>query len=380
LKLLNNSAKFWIIIVGLLSVLLSQLIADEPGDSLVWKGIYAFYNNETEQAVEILTEARQKYPLNAAVHFTWATSRWLHSQANNSIEMSHKVLNRDLDTVIPIYKSLVEKDSDKPLYKLYLGSAEGLKARIFLGNKRWFKALIPAYKGFKITKNVADNYPEIKDAQLPLGLVEYYVSLRSTLLKWAATLFGLKTSKEEGLAKIEIAAREGNFAWIEARHLLAFIYLWEAPNFNRALEHSKILANEFPKNLYFQILYIESLLKTGKTDNVLVMLKKLDDELINLTSIQISHFQSYLDYEWSLYWFLKDDIEKSLKYLERGVVNYQAELDIFLGNSYLLQGNIYDLLNKRSKAKISYKNCIELDNNSEAVNLAKVYLKVPFQK
>ena len=380
MKLLNNSAKLRSIIVGLFSIFSSQLVAEEPGDSLVWKGVYAFYNNETAQAVEILTEARQKYPLNAAVHFTWATSRWLDSQANDSIEMSHKVLNRDLDTVIPLYKSLVKEYPDKPLYKLYLGSAEGLKARIFLGNKRWFKALIPAYKGFKITKNVADNHPEIKDAQLPIGLVEYYAAIRSTLLKWAATFFGLKTSKEEGLAKIEIAAREGNFAWIEARHLLAFIYLWEAPNYLGALEHAKILSEEFPKSFYFQLLYIESLLKIGKTDNVLEMLKKLDDELTNLTSIQISHFKSYLDYEWALYWFLKDELEKALKYLERGIANYQAELDVFLGNSYLLQGNIYDILDNRSKAKSAYKNCIELDNNSYSVKLAKTYFKTPFQK
>src|SRR5210317_1875898 len=83
--------------------------AEELGDSTVWKGVYKFYNNDTEEAVEILTLARKDYPLNAAVHFTWASARWLHSQANDPIEKTYRELNRDLDVVIPLYEKLVKK-------------------------------------------------------------------------------------------------------------------------------------------------------------------------------------------------------------------------------------------------------------------------------
>ncbi|MBU0529378.1 hypothetical protein KKF86_06435 [bacterium] len=357
-----------------------QIKAAEPGDSLVWEGVYAFYNDETETAVNILTEARKEFPLNAAVHFTWASARWLHSQANDPIEKTYIVLNRDLDVITPLYKDLVEKYPDNPLYRLYLGSAEGLRARVYLGQKKWFKTLIPAYLGFKITKGVADNYPEIKDAMLPIGVVEYYVALRSSILKWAASLFGLETTKEAGLAKMEVAAKYGNFARIEARSLLSFIYLWEAPNFARALEHSQILAKQFPKNFYFVLMYAESLIKTEDYVQANTVLLQLNKDFMDLTPTQKFQMKSYLDYEWALYWFEQNQFNKALTFTENSIKDYQAELDIYLTNSLLLLGNIQDILGNSNKAKIAYQKCIALDNNSYAVLLAKKYIDKPYKK
>jgi len=368
-------------LVGFLLIfILNFLLADEPGDSLVWQGVHAFYNNETEIAIDILTKARQEYPLNAAVHFTWASAVWLHSQANDPIEKTYEVLNRDLDEIIPLYEILVEKYPDNPLYKLYLGSAEGLRARVYLGQKRWFKTLIPAYLGFKITKAVGDKNPEIKDAMLPIGVVEYYVALRSSLLKWAASLFGLETTKEAGLDKMEIAASEGNFAKIEARSLLSFIYLWEAPNNAKALKHSTILANQYPKNFYFVLMYAESLIKTKKYDKALTILLQLNKDFVDLTPTQKLQMKSYLDYEWGLYWFEKDNLVKSKKYAESSIKDYKAELDIYLTNALLLLGNVHDVIGNRKEAKSAYQKCIDLDNNSYAVELAKIYTDKPYKK
>ncbi|MFC1786050.1 tol-pal system YbgF family protein [Candidatus Neomarinimicrobiota bacterium] len=354
--------------------------AVEPGDSIAWEGVNAFYNNETALAVDILTEAREEFPLNAAVHFTWATARWLHSQANDPIEKTYEVLNRDLDEIIPLYEYLAENYPDNPLYRLYLGSAEGLRARVYLGQKRWLKTLIPAYLGFKITKDVADNYPEIKDAMLPIGVVEYYAALRSSILKWAASLFGLETTKEAGLAKMEIAANCGDFAWIEARSLLSFIYLWEAPDIVKALEHSKILAEKFPKNFYFVLMYAESLIKTEDYGQANTVLLKLNKDFMDLTPTQKFQMKSYLDYEWALYWFEQDQYNKALTFTENSIKDYQAELDIYLTNSLLLLGNIQDVIGNRSTAKIAYQKCIKLDNNSDAVHLAKIYIDEPYKK
>ena len=354
--------------------------AEEFGDSTVWNGVHNFYNNETEEAVKILTQARKDFPLNAAVHFTWATARWLHSQANDPIDKTYKVLNRDLDKVIPLYEDLIKKYPDNPLYKLYLGSGEGLRARVYLGQKHWFKTLIPAYKGFRITKQVADNYPEIKDAMLPIGVVEYYAALRSSLLKWAASLFGLETTKESGLSKMEIAANEGDFAWIEARSLLSFIYLWEAPNYKKSLEHSEILAKQFPKNYYFVLMYAESLIKTNDLPAAYLILEQLNSNFVDLTDTQKHHMKSYLDYVWGLYYFEIGELEKAAKFVRTAIDDYEAELDIYLSCSLLLLGNIHDLNGDRGEAEIAYKKCIKLDNNSEACNLANFYLETPYQR
>ena len=60
------------------------------------------------------------------------------------------------------------------------------------------------------------------------------------------------------------------------------------------------------------------------------------------------------------------------------IAEYTAELDIVLGNAYLLQGMCYDRLDQRGKAKGSYKDCIALDNFSGSIKIARDYLKKPF--
>ena len=51
--------KIRFIFIILLIFMIIPLNAEELGDSAVWKGVYAFYNNETEEAVKILTQARK---------------------------------------------------------------------------------------------------------------------------------------------------------------------------------------------------------------------------------------------------------------------------------------------------------------------------------
>ncbi len=62
------------------------------------------------------------------------------------------------------------------------------------------------------------------------------------------------------------------------------------------------------------------------------------------------------------------------------IADYKAELDIYLTNSLLLTGNIHDINGNRSEAKNAYQECIKLDNNSEAVRLAKIFLDNPYKK
>ena len=65
----------------------------------------------------------------------------------------------------------------------------------------------------------------------------------------------------------------------------------------------------------------------------------------------------------------------SLENVAKTINNYSGELDVILGNSYLLQGILNDKLGKRNDAIESYKSCIELDNFSIAMQKAKKYVK-----
>ena len=127
-------------------------------------------------------------------------------------------------------------------------------------------------------------------------------------------------------------------------------------------------------------MYTESLIKTGNDVDAQKQLKQLELDFTNLTLTQKTNLKSYLEYEWALYWFKQNQFEKALNFTKQSINNYQAELDIYLTNSLLLLGNIHDINGNRSEAKKAYQKCIKLDNNSEAVRLAKIFMDNPYKK
>ncbi len=350
-----------------------------PGDDMVRQGVHAFYNYETAEAVEILESARLDYAENPTVHLTWAAACWLYNQANSTVEHTYTDLENDLNEVIPVYESLVEQFPTDPNYQLYLGSATGLMARIYLGKKEWLETLNWAYSGFRIIQSVEKDHPDIVDAALPIGIVEYYAGLSNVLIQWGASLLGLDPSRDGGLGKIERAANDGPWSWIEAKGILSFIYLWVDLDPEKALEHSGELVEEFPGNFYFRILYTESLIRSGKMNSALTSLNILKKMYPKLTDIQKDWYYGYLQYELGLLHFREGDFEQALIYIDKSIEKYGAELDIILANAWCLKGQIHDMNNEREKAKRAYKKCISFGNYTYSIDEAKKFLNKPIQ-
>ncbi len=365
--------RFFIFAVLSLSIINSQ--GYYLGDSLVQEGVDAFYNYEFDSSIEILNQAREQYPNHPGVHLIWATSRWVRSQANDAIEQTYIILENDLSTIEPIYEELILKNPNDPNYRLYYGSAVGLKARVSMGKKEWLKTLYRSYKGFSLINEISNSHPEIVDVQLPIGIVEYYSGISNALLRWTINIMGLDPSIESGLDKITDAANNGRWSWIEAKAIICNLYLWVEDDPILALPHARELAYHFPKNYWFNLLYLESLIRTSKIDDAYDLMKKMDRMLGELTKRQKTWYGPYQEYEKALLHFYKKDYEKTLKFVSETIENYSGELDVILGNAFLLQGMAHDKLNQRDEAKVSYKNCIDVDNFSSAMVKAKKYLE-----
>ena len=127
-------------------------------------------------------------------------------------------------------------------------------------------------------------------------------------------------------------------------------------------------------------MYAECLIKSDTYEMANTVLLQLNKDFVDLTDTQKLNMKSYLDYEWALYWFEQNQYENALQFVEKSISDYNAELDIYLTNSLLLLGIIHDINGDHPKAKIAYKECIKLDNNSEAVRLAQIYMKTPYRK
>ena len=102
------------------------------GDDLVKEGVHAFYNYEYDRALELLSMARQEHPDHPGVHFIWAAAAWTKSLAYDPVDTTHRVLEKVLADITPIYDVLVNKYPLDPYYRLYQGSTIGLAARVTL--------------------------------------------------------------------------------------------------------------------------------------------------------------------------------------------------------------------------------------------------------
>ncbi len=368
------------ILCGVLFLVTAKSQAYYVGDSLVQEGVHAFYNYDFDNSVKILDQAKKQYPDHPGVHLIWASSRWVRSQANDPVEETYQVLEEDLRQIKPIYKELVLKYPNDPNYKLYQGSSIGLSARVSLGKKEWLSTFFHANKGFSIIKGIARESDQIVDLQLPIGIVEYYAGISNIFLRWTVDLLGFEPTVESGLEKIREAANEGKWSWIEAKAILCNLYLWVEDDPVLSLPHARDLAYNFPENYWFNLLYLESLIRTNMINDSQKVIKKMDNLLSDLTDRQKEWYRPYLSYEIALLHFHKKEYKESLKNVKNTIEDYSGELDVILGNAYLLEGMVYDKLSKRIKAKQSYRKCIELKNFSIAMKKAEKYLERPYSE
>ena len=120
------------------------------------------------------------------------------------------------------------------------------------------------------------------------------------------------------------------------------------------------------------------MIRTNNIDVSIVILRDMEINISKLTGRQKDWYTPYLHYEKALLSFYQEDYYKAIELLDKTIKMYTAELDIILGNAYLLKGMAYDKIEDRSKAKESYYKCISLDNFSGAMRKAKDHLKQPY--
>ncbi len=355
-----------------------SLLGFSGGDSLIMEGARAFYNYDFDRSIKVLNIARDKYPTHPGVHFIWASAKYYISQARDETIVTYDTLKNSLDHIDPIYEKLVADFPNNQGYKLYFGSSKGLRARSSLGKKEWISVLIQSYTGFKIIKEVANKNPEMVDAQLPIGIVEYYASISNPIIKFLVSIYGLDASKYSALEKISNAAKYSDWAWIEASGVIAFIYLWIENDPGKAILFTDRLNLEFPNNYYYRIIHTESLIKNFRLDEAWNQIDLLEKNFKNLTLKQKQWYGPYLDYEKSLILFYEKKYNKSFQLIEKAILNYNGELDMVLGNLFLLKGKILDIWKRHEEAKDFYKECIGLANFSYAISESKKYLISPF--
>ena len=116
-----------------------------------------------------------------------------------------------------------------------------------LVEKRNFAALTTIKNARASAEKLLSKDPSYYDAYLAIGVENYLLGINRAPLRWLLRLGGAQTDKEEGLAKLRLAAEKGHYLAPYARLLLAVAALRDH-NRVRARDLLAGLAQEFPQN------------------------------------------------------------------------------------------------------------------------------------
>jgi hypothetical protein len=375
MRIFNAAIKYCLLLQCTLSLSFSQY----DGDDNVRKGVDAFFNYEFEKSIETLSAARAEHIEHPVVHLVWAAAWYHYDQSKFSADRVYENFENRLNEVEHLYDSLVIAAPDNAEYLLYLGASQSLKARIYLGQKKYLSTFYVAYQGFKSIQKSSENTDNIKDVYLPVGIIEWYAGLSNPLVRIAARSMGITPSRAGGIKKMQIAANESSWAWVEAMSILAITYQFFDLNKEKGLIVSQTISKKYPDNFGYGLYHTLGLMQNGKIDEAAKKLELLNKKISLQRPYHQKRYSPYLSYLWGNYYFLTDNKKVALEYLERCINNYDSDLDIFLSNAFLLKGKIYDMQKNRFEAKRAYRKCIKLKNQTAAIEFAKQYLNEPFK-
>ena len=363
--------------------ILSPLHADYSWErssaaDLVREGVNALYNYDFDNAITLLDSALHIEAYHPVIPFVLIAAKWLKTQTEEGYDASYNMINTEVESSIPVYKKLIESNPDDSEMVLYMGSTYGIRARTALASKDWLDVLYFGYQGLKYIRKAQSMDDKLMDVYMPIGLMEYFACLSPKPVKWGAKLVGLSTDCELGLQHLEIATKESHYSWIEASNVLTYAYLHIERDYVKAAEVISPLVEKFPGHPYFSFLKGELLAKTGKWNELELMMPKLEEFAAFGPFLKQNECQLKLAYIRALKAFYNGDYPAAIEKCHWMFNNYHMEFDWLRGFAHILRGQSYDILGKRKLAVKDYKEALKIDEYYPEVEEATIFLKRPF--
>jgi hypothetical protein len=245
------------------------------------EAIRLMYSGQPDQAILLAREleaARPEHPLGYLIEadvLWWKIyCKWLERKYNTIDAWSHQRAPQPDDGA---YLALADKvtrlaeagiaKSDTAEMELYAGLGYASRARL-VGLR--YEKTATARAGVEARKHLLrclELDPDMADANLGLGLYNYYVDTLSAMAKVLRFFMGIPGGdKRVGLRQLETAATKGELTQTESRFNLAKNLRNYDRDYARALSAAAPLTSEFPENPLFLLLAGDLAAKLGHND------------------------------------------------------------------------------------------------------------------
>lgn len=243
--------------------------SDRPLLEIARGGMNLLMNGDPDAAIQRFDEVRRKDPDSPLGYLFEADAYWwkIYLTTGNLVDPDvFDVVSKDTSPYDHTFESFARTAVDKAEVRvrarqnlarnlLEEGMTYGLWARFYglrdndlptaRAGKRMRTLLLQALK--------LD--PSLKDADLGLGIYNYFVDTLPTIVKMLKFLIGLPGGNRElGIQQMEIAAREGDLSRGEAKFYLAKDYSRRSEQqYVKSIELFQELSVEYPQNLLWKL-------------------------------------------------------------------------------------------------------------------------------
>lgn len=252
------------------------------------------------------------------------------------------------ERTIQISEDLLELEPENQYYHFYLGAIYGNMGLEYLRKKSYWSAYRNGSKGKGYLEKALKIDPEFADAELGIGVFEYYADVLPKYLKPLLFIVRMSGNRKEGLKKIRRAAVKSDLSKIEANYFYAKIINEYEGDPETAKEVYQKLHVRFPNNMYYQYSLAVFLYENGE-------LKRARDLFDRMTSRPHRYYNRNVGFYSGIIRHMQGDYSESTFRL-RNVTGLNAksskdllcELNYFIGLNFEYQGD-------RTKALPYYK-------------------------
>lgn len=235
------------IVFSLLMMFVSTVSADDLNDSLVLRGQAHTFNLNFTAAEQTIDSIITLFPQHPKGYFFKGSLYFYQMVAGDPQRPSDEAFIAWCEKTVEIAEAYRETAPDKTESEFYLGLAYGNLGRFHAALGDWIKAFYYGRKTKSLHEAIIHKNNEYYDAYLSVGLYNYYAATMPKLVEVLAGIFGLGGNRDLGLRQLEMASAKGTLARVEAKFLLANIFMEEG-NYDESIAIYRGLRSEFPNN------------------------------------------------------------------------------------------------------------------------------------
>jgi len=178
-------------------------------------------------------------------------------QATDSAPFKEKRAVKDSlnKKLIEYAEKVVEKYEDEELSgydKFYYGSIHGILGRLYGVSREMMSAFSAGKEGRDIMEELVEEEPELVDAYLLLGMMNYYADRLGGFIEFVAGILGLSGDRKIGLEYLERVEKEGVINNWQATMILIELYSRMESNKFASLPLLEKITRRFPGNSHFK--------------------------------------------------------------------------------------------------------------------------------